>query len=169
MIINFNKKLFNKKYIELISMAYDYALDYLKVPFKSLEVDINFVGKKEIHRQNREFREVDNPTDVLSFPNLLKVGVTDSQVIANTLTKENYISDYNPENGTIFLGCITICKDVVFRQAKEFGNSRAREMTYMAVHGLLHLLGFDHMKEEDKKEMRKVEEEIMDRLDLRRD
>lgn len=169
MIINFNKKLFNGKYIKLIGMAYDYALDYLNVPFKNLEVDINFVGRNEIHRQNNEFRNVDRPTDVLSFPNLLKVGVTDSQVIVNMLTKENFISDFNPENGTIFLGCITICKSVVFGQAKEYGNTRAREMTYMAVHGLLHLLGFDHMKDEDKKEMRKVEEEIMDRLDLRRD
>ncbi len=169
MIINFNQKLFNKKYIELIKNAYDYALEYLNVPFKSLEVDIDFVGKKEIHRQNKEFRGVDRPTDVLSFPNLLKVGVTDSQVIADTLTKENFISDYNPENDTIFLGCITICKDVVFKQAKEFGNSRSREMTYMAVHGLLHLLGFDHMKDDDKKEMRRVEEKIMERLDLRRD
>lgn len=169
MKINFNKKIFYGKYIKLISRAYDRALEILKVPFKDLEVDISFVNAKEIHAQNKEFRGVDKPTDVLSFPNLLKVGVTDSQVIADVLTKENFIADYNPENNTIFLGCITICKDVVFKQAKEYGNTKEREMTYMAVHGLLHLLGYDHMKEEDKKEMRKVEEEIMTSLDLGRE
>lgn len=169
MKINFNKRIFYTKYIKLINMACDRALEILKVPFKALEVDISFVDSKEIHAQNREFRGVDKPTDVLSFPNLLKVGVTDSQVIANVLTKENFIADFNPENNTIFLGCITICKDVVFKQAKEYGNTKEREMTYMAVHGLLHLLGYDHMKEDDKKEMRKVEEEIMSSLNLRRE
>lgn len=169
MKINFNKRLFNGKYIELILKAYNNALSILKVPFKDLEVDIDFVSTKEIHAQNREFRGVDKPTDVLSFPNLLEFGVTNSQVIADRLTKENFLADFNPENGTIFLGCITICKDIVFRQAKEYGNTMEREMTYMAVHGLLHLLGFDHIIDDDKKEMRKVEEEIMNSLDLRRD
>lgn len=169
MKINFNKRLFNGKYIELILKAYNNALSILKVPFKDLEVDIDFVSTKEIHAQNREFRGVDKPTDVLSFPNLLEFGVANSQVIADRLTKENFLADFNPENGTIFLGCISICKDIVFRQAKEYGNTKEREMTYMAVHGLLHLLGFDHIIDDDKKEMRKVEEEIMNSLDLRRD
>lgn len=169
MKINFNKKLFNSKYIALISQAYDYALTYLKVPFKKLEVDINFVTSKEIHRQNKEFRGVDRPTDVLSYPNLLTYGVTDAQVIVDNLTKENYIAEFNPENEHIMLGCISICKDIVFKQAKEYGNSKAREMTYMAVHGLLHLLGYDHMKEDDKKQMREVEEKIMSFVKLGRE
>lgn len=169
MIINFNKKLFNKKYIDLISKAYDYALEHLSIPCKELEVDIDFVSKNLIHKQNKEFRGVDRPTDVLSFPNLLEYGVSDSQVIIDKLTKENYPADINPETGAIMLGCISICKEVVFKQAKEYENTKSREMTYMAVHGLLHLLGYDHMKEEDKKEMRKVEEEIMSHLKLRRE
>lgn len=169
MKINFNKKLANFRYIKLISQAYDYALAYLNVPFRDLEVDINFVGVDEIHRQNKEFRSVDKPTDVLSYPNLLEYGVTDAQVIADTLEKEKYMADFNPETGYIMLGCITICKEIVFKQAKEYGNSKKREMTYMAVHGLLHLLGFDHMKEEDKKQMREVEEKIMSFVKLGRE
>lgn len=169
MIINFNKKLFNKKYIDLISKAYDYALEHLSIPCKELEVDIDFVSKNLIHKQNKEFRGVDRATDVLSFPNLLEYGVSDSQVIVDKLTKKNYPADINPETGAIMLGCISICKEVVFKQAKEYENTKSREMTYMAVHGLLHLLGYDHMKEEDKKEMRKVEEEIMAHLQLRRE
>ena len=169
MKINFNKKIANFRYIKLISQAYDYALTYLNVPFKDLEVDINFVNKTEIHRQNKEFRGVDRPTDVLSYPNLLEYGVTDAQVIADKLTKDAYMADYNPETGYIMLGCITICKEIVFKQAKEYGNSKKREMTYMAVHGLLHLLGYDHMKEEDKKQMREVEEKIMSFVKLGRE
>jgi len=169
MIINFNKKIFNKKYIDLITQAYGYALEYLGVKCKELEVDIDFVSKEEIHRQNKEFRNVDKPTDVLSYPNLLQYGVTDAQVIVDNLEKENYMSEFNPENGCIMLGCISICKEIVYKQAKEYGNTRSREMTYMAVHGLLHLLGYDHIKEEDKKQMREVEEKIMSFVKLGRE
>ncbi len=168
MIINFNKKLFNRKYIDLITRAYGYALECLKVSCKDLEVDIDFVSVKEIHRQNLEFRNTDRPTDVLSYPNLLAVGVTDAQVLGNKLTKNNFITDVNPDTDCVMLGCISICKEIVFKQAKEYGNSRKREMVYMAVHGLLHLLGYDHLKDEDKVQMREKEEEILNQINLGR-
>lgn len=169
MIINFNKTLFNKKYIEKIHEAYNYAVKLLKIPCKDLEVNISFVSKNEIKKQNNAFRQVDKVTDVLSFPNLLLPDVTDSQVITNKLTRENYQMDINPDTDCIFLGDISICKSVVYSHAREYGNSRLREMVYMAVHGLLHLLGYDHMKEEDKKSMRETEEKIMSHIDLGRE
>lgn len=169
MVINFNKKLFNKKYIDKIKEAYDYALKLMKVPCKDLEVNIFFVSKSEIKAQNEKFRNTPKVTDVLSFPNLLQPGKTDSQVITKTLTRENFVMDVNPDNNTIFLGDISICKSVVYRHAHEYNNTRLREMVYMAVHGLLHLLGYDHMKEEDQKEMRVMEEKIMSHVDLRRE
>ena len=168
MIINFNKKLFNKKYIEKIIEAYAYAIKYLKIPCKDLEINIDFVGKSRIKYLNEKFRNNPKVTDVLSFPNLLEVGKTNSQVITNKLTKENFFMEINPETNMLFLGDICICKAVAYKQAKEYGNSRLREVVYMAVHGLLHLLGYDHMVEEDKKDMRKVEEIIMSKIDLRR-
>ena len=169
MIINFNKVRFNNKYINLISQAYDYALEYLNVPCKDLEVNIDFVSGKKIQQLNNTYRDKNAVTDVLSFPNLLKAGEGNEQLITSKLTKDNFAFDVNPENGHIFLGDICICKKVVFRQAKEFGNSKEREMAYMAVHGLLHLLGYDHMLEKDKNNMRKAEEDIMKYLGLRRD
>ena len=91
------------------------------------------------------------------------------QLITDKLTKENYIQEINFENNCIFLGDICICKAVAYKHAKEYGNTKIREIVYMAVHGLLHLLGYDHIIENDKKIMRQVEEEIMSHINLRRD
>ena len=131
-------------------------------------MNIDFVSCSRIQELNREFREKDSVTDVLSFPNLLKAGEENMHLIADKITKENYKSDVNPENGHIFLGDICICKKVAYKHAKEYGNTKLREMVYMAVHGLLHLLGYDHMIETEKKIMRDVEEKIMKYVDLER-
>lgn len=168
MIINFNKKIFNKKYIAKIQEGYDYALKVLKIKCKDLEVNINFVSPKEIKSLNSKFRNNNNVTDVLSFPNLLEEGRTNMQLIIDKLTKENFIHEINRETGCILLGDICICKKVVYKHAKEYENTILREMTYMAVHGLLHLLGYDHMIDEDKSVMRKMEEKIMKHIDLER-
>jgi probable rRNA maturation factor len=169
MIINFNKTRFNKKYINLIQKAYDYAIKTLKVPCKELEVNIDFVSRKRIKELNTKFRNKPSVTDVLSFPSLLQEGVENSQLIVDKLSRENFAIGVNPENNYIFLGDICICKSVVYKQAKKYGNSREREMSYMAVHGLLHLLGYDHMIEEDKKVMRETEEKIMKHIKMERE
>lgn len=168
MIINFNKKLFNSKYIEYINNAYNEALKILKIKCKDLEVNINFVSKKEIKELNNKFRNKDAVTDVLSFPNLLEVGKKDMQLIADRLNKKEFASEINPESGMIFVGDICICKSIVYKHAKEYDNSKLREMVYMAVHGFLHLLGYDHIKEEDKVIMREAEEKIMSKVNLER-
>lgn len=168
MIINFNKKLFNKKYIEYINNAYIEALKILKIKCKDLEVNINFVSKKEIRELNAKFRNKDAVTDVLSFPNLLEPNKTDMQLIVDKLDKKNFASEINPDNNMLFVGDICICKDIVYKHAKEYGNTKLREMVYMAVHGLLHLLGYDHMRDEDKAIMRDMEEKIMTKVNLER-
>ena len=168
MIINFNKTTFNNKYISLITEAYDYALKCLKVPCKDLEVNIDFVSSSRIKTLNKEFRNKDAVTDVLSFPNLLAEGVENEQIICDKITKDAFLQDVNPENGHVFLGDICICKKIVFKQARKYENSREREMVYMAVHGLLHLLGYDHMRDEDKSNMRAMEEKIMKHVNLER-
>ena len=169
MIINFNKKLFNKKYIEKIKEAYDYALEYLSIPCKDLEVNISFVSINEIRALNNQFRNKDTETDVLSFPNLLEVGRENMQLLGDTLTKDNFQMEVSPETNAILLGDICICKQVAYRHAKEYDNTKLREIVYMAVHGLLHLLGYDHMIDDDKKIMREVEEKIMNKINLRRE
>lgn len=168
MIINFNKKLFNKKYIEYINNAYIEALKILKIKCKDLEVNINFVSKKEIRELNAKFRNKDAVTDVLSFPNLLEPNKTDMQLIVDKLDKKNFASEINPDNNMLFVGDICICKSIVYKHAKEYGNTKLREMVYMAVHGLLHLLGYDHIRDEDKAIMRDMEEKIMTKVNLER-
>ena len=91
------------------------------------------------------------------------------QLITDKLDKITFASEINPENGTIFVGDICICKSVVFKQAKEYGNTKLREIVYMAVHGLLHLLGYDHMTDDDKAVMREMEEKIMKKVHLERE
>lgn len=169
MIINFSKKLFYGKYKEYITQAFNYALDLLGVPCKDIEVNVNFISAKQIRELNNTHRHKDCVTDVLSFPSLLQEGVENEQLIVDLLTKENYPNDINLDNNHIFLGDICICPKVVRRQAKRFGNTMARELVYMSVHGLLHLLGFDHVVDKDKKHMREVEENIMKKVNLGRD
>ena len=116
------------------------------------EVEVNFVTEEEICELNARTRDTDRVTDVLSYPMLDEI---------RPFTRENYPFDVDPENGRVPLGSIVICRDVAARQAEEYGHSRDREETYLFVHGLLHLLGYDHMTEEDKSVMREAEERIL--------
>ena len=107
------------------------------------EVSITFVDKDEIHKLNREYRKVDRPTDVLSFP----------------INEEFLI-----EGVDSMLGDIVICMDIAKDQAKEYGHSLDREIMYLTCHSMLHLLGYDHIEEDDKKIMRGKEKEVMKNL-----
>lgn len=107
------------------------------------EVSITFVDKDEIHKLNKEYRKVDRPTDVLSFP----------------MNEEFLI-----EGVDSMLGDIVICMDIAKDQAKEYGHSLDREIMYLTCHSMLHLLGYDHIEEDDKKIMRGKEKEVMKKL-----
>ncbi|MBS7401280.1 MAG: rRNA maturation RNase YbeY [Eubacteriales bacterium] len=111
----------------------------LKVDPKTVEVNYAFVSPREIHRLNLQFRQVDRPTDVLSFPD----------------------GDINPETNRRFMGDVLICRAVAKRQAKELGHSLAREITFLQVHGTLHLFGYDHIEPEDEVKMLGLQREIM--------
>lgn len=113
-------------------------------------VSVTFTDKDGIRDLNRDYRGVDRVTDVLSFPQY-----------------DDF--DEIPEEGEILLGDVVICKEKAMEQAGEFGHSLDREMIYLFTHSILHLLGYDHMEEEEKKEMRLKEEEIMDFLGLPRE
>lgn len=113
------------------------------------EISLTLVSLEEIRELNRDYRDVDRETDVLSFPQF------------------ECVEDM-PEFGELCLGDVVICLDKVEEQAKEFGHSFERELVYLFVHSLLHLLGYDHMEEEEKKEMRQREEQVMTAIDLNR-
>lgn len=115
------------------------------------EVDVTIVDDEEIHELNRQYRGMDKPTDVLSFA--LDEGEEDEPELIGGPEEHLY-------------GDIIISAETALRQAEEYGHGLAREMTYLAVHGMFHLLGYDHMTEEDKAEMRAKEEEALRAINL---
>ena len=121
-----------------------------------LSAEIVTVDEAEIRRLNRELRKTDSVTDVLSFPSLnLKAGAK--------LCKKDFPADID-EDGNLFIGSIAICRKRAEEQAEEYGHSLKREMNYLAVHGLCHLLGYDHIEEADKKLMREKEECVLKKI-----
>ncbi len=129
----------------------------------SAEVELVFASTEEIRELNRETRNTDRATDVLSFPALtLNAGCY------APFTAENFPLDSEPESGRIVLGSIVVCPQIAESQATEYGHGTEREKGYLFLHGLLHLLGFDHMEEADKIKMRKAEEEILTKVGLER-
>ena len=112
---------------------------------ENVEVSVSFVGDEEIRDLNRDYRGVDKSTDVLSFP------MDDEFIIDNRI-----------------LGDVIINTRRVMEQAEELGQSEERELSYLTVHSILHLLGYDHMEDEDKREMREREKLAMKELSIYR-
>lgn len=108
------------------------------------EVSVSFVDNEEIRQLNKDYRNVDRPTDVLSFP----------------LDEYDYNSNYH------ILGDIIISTDKVIEQATEFGHSILREIIYLTVHSMFHLLGYDHMNDDDKKIMREKEKIVLKEIGI---
>jgi len=123
-----------------------------------VEISLSFVSLDEIHELNREYRGVDRPTDVLSFP-----------MFDDLDELEAVCGELDEEEQAVPLGDVVICMDKIIEQAEEFGHSRERETVYLFTHSVLHLLGYDHETEEEKREMREREEEIMDLIGLSRE
>lgn len=127
--------------------------NYMKFAIKKLDIEnaifnIIFVSNEEIHNINKEYRNIDRVTDVISF--------------ALEDNKDIVYDDFR------LLGDIYIAIDVAYDQAVEYNHSREREVCFLATHGLLHLLGYDHMIEEDEKEMFGLQEELLDAYEIKR-
>lgn len=133
-----------------IEKLFETAGHVLGEDFSCVNVSVNFVSENEIQRLNKQFRNVDKVTDVLSFPNLQK-------------TADESLENFESEkmDGVLFLGDIVICKKKARAQAKEFGHSQKREICFLALHGFLHLLGFDHIEKKDEKKMQNTAEKIL--------
>ena len=110
-----------------------------------VEISVSFVNDEEIKQLNRDYRDKDNVTDVLSFP-----------------TEMNYHIEGIP----VILGDVVICLKRAKEQSEEFGHSFERELVYLFVHSMFHLLGYDHIDEDDKVLMRKKEKEALKRIGL---
>ena len=135
--------------LQTMEAAAAYCLELEGIDQERTEISVTFVEAEEIRELNRDYRDNDKVTDVLSFPQF---------------------DDLNdiPDFGEICLGDVVICKDRAEEQAEAFGHSFEREIIYLFTHSILHLLGYDHMEEEDRKEMRTREEEVMTHLGIGR-
>ena len=111
------------------------------------EISLSFVTNEEIHQINRQFRNVDAPTDVLSFPQLT--------------FGDGEEADVN-ENGEIVLGDIIISVERAKEQAEEYGHGLKREIAFLTVHSMLHLLGYDHMEKDEEEDMFRRQKEILE-------
>ncbi len=137
------------------------ALEYEGCPFEA-EVNLLLTTDEEIHTMNREFRQIDAPTDVLSFPML------EYQNPGDFSGFEEEEDSFDPESGELLLGDIVISKDKVLRQAEEYGHSRERELGFLVAHSMLHLIGYDHMEEEERAIMEQRQREILEGIGLKR-
>ena len=122
-------------------------------------IEVDFVTEDEIRQINASNRGVDRVTDVLSFPALSEI---------KEFSRENYPYECNGD-GEVMLGSIIICSEVAKAQAIEYGHSEKRESCYLFTHGLMHLLGYDHETEDEKKEMRTAEEKVLSACGIKRE
>lgn len=123
-----------------------------------ISVTVFYVDENNIQKINKQYRNKDKPTDVISFrmvdnPNFLE------------LIKKNFPVEFDPASKTIYLGEIFICQEVAKKQAGEWGNSEQREIVELFCHGMLHILGYDHEKEDEMLVMRELEHNICAKLD----
>lgn len=149
--------------ISLMQAAADQAVlsEGLGMPCSA---SVRFCGDDEIQKLNARLRGIDRSTDVLSFPAISwRKGITAGK------DSVRLRKGYDPEEGCCFLGDVVISVDHLKAQAEEYGHSQAREAAYLLVHSLCHLMGYDHMKEEEKSVMREKEEEILNAVGLTRD
>ena len=137
----------------------DFAENVLKTCFKEEKIEkLNFylsvtlTNPEQIHKLNKEYRNVDRATDVLSFP------MFEKEEIDEIVSKQ--IKNPIPE----VLGDIVISIEKVKEHANEYGHSFERELSYMLVHGFYHIMGYDHIEEEDKVKMRAKEEVVLSKL-----
>lgn len=160
-MLNFVGEQLDKKWQKKLKHIFNYALRKNGQSPRILECNVNFIYSNEMQELNNRMRGVDEVTDVLSFPNLVNI-------FNKKITRKEFKLDINPENNKVFLGDIVINLDRANSQAIEFGHSVEREICYLFVHGVLHLLEYDHMNALDKNLMRTQEELILSKFKLKR-
>ena len=126
---------------------------------EDLLIEVAFVSEEEIKELNNEQRNINSVTDVLSFPYL-------DDIRGQVLTPAHF-GDESEEDGFL-LGSVCICMQRAKEQATEYGHSLEREVCFLALHGILHCFGYDHIESSDEVEMMRLAEKIMNKLNLKR-
>lgn len=153
---------FSFDYTALTERVINGALDYVECPYEA-EVNVLFTDNASIREINRENREIDAPTDVLSFPmaEYPVPGAFDD-------LEEEQPEVFHPDTGELMLGDIVISVERVLSQAEEYGHSVERELGFLLAHSILHLCGFDHMEDEERAVMEEMQRGIMEAVKLYR-
>lgn len=146
---------------EIAEAVIDAALDYVGCPYEA-EINLLLTMNEQIQEMNANFRNIDRATDVLSFP------MVDYETPGEFDFLEERDDCFHPETGELILGDIVISKEKVISQAEEFGHSLKREYAFLIAHSMLHLSGYDHMEEEERNEMERMQRELMEKLNILR-
>lgn len=132
-----------------------------------ISVSLSLVTEEEIKECNDSFRNISSVTDVLSFPNLNfnDPGIIDKLPDAGDI---DYFEYFNPDDGYLYLGDIIICFNRALQQSEEYGHSLRRELLFLVAHSILHLLGYDHMNDEERLVMEDKQRQILNELNITR-
>ena len=147
-------------YKSIITTVVDKAIDMEECPYE-VELNVFLTNNEEIRETNKNYREIDSPTDVLSFP------MVDYESPSDFSKIEEYVQDYfNPETGELLLGDIIISVEKVIEQAHEYGHTQERELAFLVAHSMMHLFGYDHIEEEERMVMEQRQNKVLEELQI---
>lgn len=147
-------------YRSIITKVVEKSLDLERCPYE-VELNVILTDNQEIKDINRNYRNIDTPTDVLSFPMIDYENPADFSGLEEEA--DNY---FNPETGELILGDIIISVEKVTEQAEEYGHSRERELAFLTAHSMMHLFGYDHMEETERVVMEEKQRKVLDELQI---
>lgn len=153
-------------YETIIKDVVNESVDYEKCPYEA-EVNVILTDNEAIHQINKEHRNVDSATDVLSFPMIEYKEPADFDSLEDDMNvnTEDY---FNPDSGELMLGDIVISVEKVIEQAEKYGHSKKRELAFLVAHSMMHLFGYDHMEEDEAKVMEAKQNEVLEQLGISR-
>lgn len=165
MTINFEYEASQKldfDYEVLLKRVIEGCLDYEECPYET-EVNVLFTDDEEIRQINKEYRDIDKATDVLSFPSIEYDTPGDFSKL-----EENIADSFHPETGELILGDIVISVDRAKLQAQDYGHSIEREVAFLTAHSMFHLFGYDHMEDSERIIMEEKQNKVMEKLQILR-
>lgn len=148
---------------QLIKQVADAVLDAEGCPYET-EINVLITDNEGIRTFNREYRQIDRETDVLSFPNIPFESEADFSIV-----EEEEADYFHPDTGELILGDIILSADRIAEQAENYGHSLRREFAFLVAHSMLHLCGYDHMTPEEAKVMEAKQTQILNELGITRD
>ncbi len=148
---------------EILEQIMETVLETENCPYETT-VNLLLTDRNGIREYNREYRDLDKETDVLSFPNIPFIKAGDFTVV-----EEDEAAYFDPDSGELVLGDIILSADHVAAQAQEYGHSLLREFAFLTAHSMFHLCGYDHMTPQEAAIMERKQEEVLEQLKITRD